>query len=101
MNKVTEATEWTEHRLEPLSGYPYYKLRAGDYRASSNGTKRTIFSGSKQSATDETSTTVTSLHDGGGICTLAYRRRCRSIVSRVRAFSLSNAFDTKYAIVAY
>lgn len=33
MNKVDEATEWTEHRLEPLSGYPYYKLRAGDYRA--------------------------------------------------------------------
>ena len=33
MNKVDDATEWTEHRLEPLSGYPYYKLRAGDYRA--------------------------------------------------------------------
>lgn len=33
MNKVDEATEWTEHRLDPLSGYPYYKLRAGDYRA--------------------------------------------------------------------
>jgi len=33
MNKVDEATDWTEHRLEPLSGYPYYKLRAGDYRA--------------------------------------------------------------------
>jgi len=33
LNKVDEATEWTEHRLEPLSGYPYYKLRAGDYRA--------------------------------------------------------------------
>lgn len=33
MNKVDEATEWTEHRLEPLSDYPYYKLRAGDYRA--------------------------------------------------------------------
>lgn len=30
--KVDEATEWTEHRLEPLSGYPYYKLRVGDYR---------------------------------------------------------------------
>ena len=28
-----EAREWTEHRLDPLSGYPYYKLRAGDYRA--------------------------------------------------------------------
>ena len=33
MNKVDEATEWTEHRLGRLSGYPYYKLRAGDYRA--------------------------------------------------------------------
>lgn len=33
MNKIDEATEWTNHRLEPLSGYPYYKLRAGDYRA--------------------------------------------------------------------
>lgn len=33
LNKVDEATEWTEHRLEPLSGYPYYKLRIGDYRA--------------------------------------------------------------------
>lgn len=33
MNKVDESTEWTEHRLERLSGYPYYKLRAGDYRA--------------------------------------------------------------------
>lgn len=33
MNKVDEATEWTEHRLDPLSSYPYYKLRAGDYRA--------------------------------------------------------------------
>lgn len=33
MGKVQEAAEWTEHRLEPLSGYPYYKLRAGDYRA--------------------------------------------------------------------
>lgn len=33
MNKVDEATEWTDHRLERLSGWPYYKLRAGDYRA--------------------------------------------------------------------
>jgi len=32
-NKVDEATEWTDHRLEPLTGYPYYKLRIGDYRA--------------------------------------------------------------------
>lgn len=33
MDKIDEATEWTEHRLEKLTGYPYYKLRAGDYRA--------------------------------------------------------------------
>jgi mRNA interferase RelE/StbE len=33
LNKVEEAGEWTEHRLEPLSGWPYYKLRIGDYRA--------------------------------------------------------------------
>lgn len=33
MDKVDEATEWTEHRLESLSNYPYYALRAGDYRA--------------------------------------------------------------------
>ena len=24
MNKIEETTEWTEHRLEPLPGYPYY-----------------------------------------------------------------------------
>ena len=45
MNKVEEATEWTEHRLEPLSGHPYDKLRAGDYRAIIRGTARPIFSG--------------------------------------------------------
>jgi len=33
MNEVDEATNWTEHGFEPLPGYPYYKLRAGDYRA--------------------------------------------------------------------
>lgn len=33
LKKLQEATEWTEHRLDPLTGYPYYKLRAGDYRA--------------------------------------------------------------------
>lgn len=32
LDKVDEATEWTDHRLEPLSGYPYYKLRVDDYR---------------------------------------------------------------------
>lgn len=33
IDKVDEASEWTEHRLEPLTGWPYYKLRVGDYRA--------------------------------------------------------------------
>lgn len=33
ISKVDEARDWTSHRLEKLSGYPYYKLRAGDYRA--------------------------------------------------------------------
>jgi mRNA interferase RelE/StbE len=33
LKKLEEAQEWTQHRLEPLSNYPYYKLRAGDYRA--------------------------------------------------------------------
>ncbi|WP_159904823.1 type II toxin-antitoxin system RelE family toxin [Salinirussus salinus] len=33
LKKLAEAKDWTEHRLDPLSGYPYYKLRAGDYRA--------------------------------------------------------------------
>jgi mRNA interferase RelE/StbE len=31
--KLDEAQDWTSHRLEKLSGYPYYKVRAGDYRA--------------------------------------------------------------------
>lgn len=31
--KLDEATEFTEHRLDSLAGWPYYKLRAGDYRA--------------------------------------------------------------------
>jgi len=33
LKKLGEAQEWTEHRLKPLSNYPYYTLRAGDYRA--------------------------------------------------------------------
>ena len=33
LKKLAEAKDWTEHRLERLSGWPYYKLRAGDYRA--------------------------------------------------------------------
>lgn len=33
LKKLVEAQEWTDHRVERLSGWPYYKLRAGDYRA--------------------------------------------------------------------
>lgn len=33
IGKIEEATEWTEHRLSPLTNSPYYSLRAGDYRA--------------------------------------------------------------------
>lgn len=33
LQKLAEARDWTEHRLDPLNGWPYYKLRAGDYRA--------------------------------------------------------------------
>lgn len=33
IRKLAEAREWTDHRLEPLSNFPYYSLRAGDYRA--------------------------------------------------------------------
>lgn len=32
LSKLDEATDWTDHYLDKLSGYPYYKLRAGDYR---------------------------------------------------------------------
>jgi len=33
MNKVDEATNFTDHRLDPLTNYDYYKIRAGDWRA--------------------------------------------------------------------
>jgi len=33
MDKVDEATKWTEHRLDSLSNSDNYKLRIGDYRA--------------------------------------------------------------------
>jgi len=32
LRKLAEAREWTDHRLDPLSGWPYYKVRVGDYR---------------------------------------------------------------------
>lgn len=33
IKKIEEATEWTDHRLELLKDYPFYKIRAGEYRA--------------------------------------------------------------------
>lgn len=33
MDKVDEATEWTNHRLERLTNSEFYRLRIGDYRA--------------------------------------------------------------------
>ena len=33
VKKLDEAKDWTSHRLEKLTGYTDYKLRAGDYRA--------------------------------------------------------------------
>ena len=32
LDKLEEIEDWPAHFLEPLSGYPYYKLRVGDYR---------------------------------------------------------------------
>jgi len=55
MNKVDETTDWTEHCLEPLSGYPYYKLRAGDCRAIISGTAVPTTSASRLSVTVEIS----------------------------------------------
>ena len=33
VKKLVGPKDWTSHRVEKLTGYPYYKLRAGDYRA--------------------------------------------------------------------
>lgn len=33
IDKLDEATEFTEHRLKKLGGHPYHSVRAGDYRA--------------------------------------------------------------------
>jgi len=33
VGRSNESKDWTSHRLEKLRGYPYYKLRTGDYRA--------------------------------------------------------------------
>jgi mRNA interferase RelE/StbE len=32
VEKVDEAAEWIEHRLDRLQGWPYHKFRVGDYR---------------------------------------------------------------------
>lgn len=33
LKKLAEAREWPDHPLDPLSGWEYHTLRAGDYRA--------------------------------------------------------------------
>ena len=33
LSKVDDAAEWPDHHLTSLRGFPYYKLRIGDYRA--------------------------------------------------------------------
>jgi mRNA interferase RelE/StbE len=33
LKKLAEAQEWTDHHLVRLTGWNYYRLRAGDYRA--------------------------------------------------------------------
>lgn len=32
LKKLAEAQDWTDHQLEPLTGWPYHKLRAGYVR---------------------------------------------------------------------
>lgn len=32
-DKLDEIKDWPDHFLVPLKGYPYYRLRIGDYRA--------------------------------------------------------------------
>ncbi|MEA1992833.1 MAG: type II toxin-antitoxin system RelE/ParE family toxin [Euryarchaeota archaeon] len=31
-SKLEEIKDWPEHFLKPLTGYPYFRLRVGDYR---------------------------------------------------------------------
>ena len=62
VKKLDEAKDWTSHRLEKLTGYPYYKLRAGDYRATSRGTETKVSSSSRRL-------------DIGGISTIVISRR--------------------------
>jgi hypothetical protein len=60
VEKLDEAKDWTSHRLEKLSGYPYYKLRVATTERSSRGTETRISSLLKQSGIVGISTTVTS-----------------------------------------
>ncbi|WP_079977872.1 type II toxin-antitoxin system RelE family toxin [Halanaeroarchaeum sulfurireducens] len=32
LNKLKEVQDWPGHYLERLQGYPFYKIRVGDYR---------------------------------------------------------------------
>lgn len=33
VGKMDEASEWPDNFLQSLTGYPYHRVRAGDYRA--------------------------------------------------------------------
>lgn len=58
IKRVERAEDFPSHFLTRLSNSPYYKLRAGDYRAivDGDGTRIRRFSLSERSATVETST---------------------------------------------
>lgn len=32
LSKLESVVDWPDHYLEPLSNYPYHRLRVGDYR---------------------------------------------------------------------
>jgi hypothetical protein len=65
MNKIDEATEWTEHRLYPFPDTPTASSALETTGQSSRGTGTMIFFESKQSGTVETSMTDTSRRNGG------------------------------------
>lgn len=61
LKKLDEARDWTEHRLNPMSGGPTTSSGLATTAPSSHGTARTISSSSRPSATAGTSTTGTCL----------------------------------------
>lgn len=56
MNKIDEATEWTEHRIEPLSGSRTTSSEPATGGRSSHGIGKETFSVSRRSVTDGTFT---------------------------------------------